>query len=129
MIKPRILIVDDEKETRETIADFLNKRFNCEADVKSNGSEAISALDEKEYHILFQDLHMPGIGGFDVIEHAKRKKTDMIVFVITKWDDPSYTKRIEELGAVYIPKPVALKVVQMLVEKALAEKGVFDYKR
>ncbi|MBF0569232.1 MAG: response regulator [Candidatus Omnitrophica bacterium] len=122
MIKPRILIVDDEKQVREGLADFLLKRLDCEAVICPNGEAAVEALSAGEFHVLIQDLHMPGISGFDVIDQAKKKYAGIIILVITKWDDPAYTRMIEAAGAIYVPKPLALKAVLRILESELQKR-------
>lgn len=129
MIKPRILIVDDEKEVRDTIGDFLESRMNCEVVVKSNGTEAIQALEKEEFHVLLQDLHMPGIDGYTVLRHAKKHKPGLIAVVITRLNNTSEIKMVEDLGATYLAKPFELKTVLMVVERKLEKAGGFDFKR
>ncbi len=129
MIKPRILIVDDETDIRQSFADFLFKRLDCSVDAISNGAEAIQALDREGYHVLLLDLHMPGVDGFTVLAHAKQKAPGIIALVVTRLDDPAKTKAVEDLGAIYVSKPVTLKALLLILERELEKKGGFQYKK
>jgi DNA-binding NtrC family response regulator len=129
MIKPRLLIVDDEEDIRTSFAEYFSARLNCDVEVRSNGAEAINDLDNQEYHVLLLDLHMPGVDGLTVLSHAKRIYPGIITLVVTRLDDPAKTKAVEDLGAVYVAKPVTLKALQFILERELDKKGCFQYKK
>ncbi|MBF0532902.1 MAG: response regulator [Candidatus Omnitrophica bacterium] len=124
MNHPVILIVDDEKETCQMLAEYIQTRLAGEVVIKSNGDAAIDFLNRSPVDVLFQDLHMPGLGGFAVIAKAQDRNKDLGIFVITNWEDPQFAKQIEACGGVYIPKPLSLKVVFMLLEKHLKTRGM-----
>ncbi|MBF0619128.1 MAG: response regulator [Candidatus Omnitrophica bacterium] len=121
-MRPRILIVDDEADIRETFADFIQKRLDCVIDLKANGVEAILALEAEEYHVLLLDLQMPGVDGFEVLARAMALRPGMIILVMSRLDDPVREKKIEDTGAVYITKPASLKAVLACIERKLAER-------
>jgi DNA-binding response OmpR family regulator len=129
MIRPRLLIVDDEEDIRTSFAEYFAARLNCDIDVRSSGAEAINDLDSREYHVLLLDLHMPGVDGLTVLSHAKRKYPGLITLVVTRLDDPAKTKAVEDLGAIYVSKPVTLKALQFILERELDKKGCFQYKK
>lgn len=122
MTKPKILIVDDDKSTREDLRDFLLPRIECEIQLREDGEAGIKALEAQEYHVLIQDLNMPGIDGFEVIKAAKERYEDISVFVITRWEDPSMTKKINDFGAMCFNKPIMLKGFLLRIKEALEEK-------
>lgn len=129
MIKPRILIVDDDREILDKLGDFLQLRMNSEVVTIDNGADALQSLDQGVFHVLLQDLHMPGIDGYAVLRHAKRIKPDIIAVVITRLDSPSEIKLVEDLGAVYLSKPFEMKTVQLILERKLKSMGEFDFQR
>ena len=116
---PQILIVDDESETRQTLNDFLINRIECEIIEASNGYEATEKLEKHQIDLILLDINMPGISGIDVIKKAKEISSDIAVIVITKIDSSALADQIEQLGALYIPKPLPLKIVQKEVESKL----------
>lgn len=119
MIKPRVLIVDDDAEIRGSLSTFLNMIMNCDIVVKSNGSDAIVVLDKEEFHIIIQDLQMPGIDGFTVLNHAIKRNPKIIKIVLTGLADPAVTRKVESMGAVYVSKPPELKVLELIIQREL----------
>jgi len=119
MIKPRVLIVDDDAAIRESLPTFLNMIMNCDVVVKSNGSDAIEVLDKEEFHIIIQDLQMPGIDGFTVLNHAIKCNAKIIKIVLTGLVDPAITRKVESMGAVYVSKPPELKALELIIQREL----------
>jgi len=116
---PKILIVDDEGETRQTLNEFLSNRIECEIIEAANGYEATETLEKNTIDLILLDINMPGISGIEVIKKAKEISSNIAVIVITKIDSSALADQIEQLGALYIPKPLPLKIVQKEVENKL----------
>jgi DNA-binding response OmpR family regulator len=81
--QPRILLVDDDEEIRETMKDILEMHqflVMAAADV----SEAIHLIDTETFDVLLSDLHMPGAGdGFTVISAMRHKNPNAITLLFT----------------------------------------------
>lgn len=60
----RILIVDDDRVTCEIVADLLQE-FGLVVEAASNGAEAFNLAQIKHYDLIFMDLHMPVMDGFE----------------------------------------------------------------
>jgi len=119
MSKPRILVVDDDVEMQEALPIFLKRILDCDVVVKGNGSEAIQALDETDFRMIIQDLQMPGIDGFTVLAHAIRRRPGIVKIVLTGVVDPAITKRVEEMGAIYVSKPPEPKALKLIIDREL----------
>jgi DNA-binding NtrC family response regulator len=119
MKKPRVLIVDDDVEIRASLPTFLKMIMDCDVVVKSNGSDAIAILDKEEFHIIVQDLQMPGIDGFTVLNYAIKRYPKIIKIVLTGLVDPAITRKVESMGAVYVSKPPELKVLELIIQREL----------
>ena len=128
MSLPKILIVDDEEETRKTLDDYLSVRMECEIFQASNGYEAIEKLKGNKIDLILLDMKMPGISGTEVIQKAMEISKNISIIVITKWDSAEISRQIQESGADYIPKPFSLKVVRTKVEEKLKMMGKFTAK-
>jgi CheY-like chemotaxis protein len=131
MKKPTILIVDDEKKFTDTFAQFLTERFNVNVLVRRSAMEGIEVLDHQQVDVLFQDMVMPGPGGEQVINHIKNLKrlNDMIVFIISKWNEDAQTLKFEKYDVKYIPKPISLITTQKVLIEEFETCGGFDYKK
>lgn len=115
----KILIVDDEKDIRASLTDFLSPRINCEIFQAENAYEAIEKIKNEPVDLILLDINMPGISGVDVIKKANEQSNEIAVIVLTKLDSSALAHQIEELGAMYIPKPFSLRIVYDEVKKKL----------
>ena len=81
-MKIRVLLVDDEKDFTETLANRLEAR-NLSAITASNGDEAISILKEKDVDVVILDMVMPGRTGIEVLREIKQIKPLVEVILLT----------------------------------------------
>lgn len=72
MVLPRLLITDDDRSLRQTLADALS---SCGLDIATagDGEEAIKLLDAEEVHLVIVDFHMPRLTGLDVIRYVRSR--------------------------------------------------------
>ncbi len=123
MNSPKILIVDDEQDTRQTLNHYLSSRMECEIVEASNGYEAIEQLKRIPFDLMLLDISMPGIRGTEVIRESRKLSAPTSIIVITKWDSSEIADEVKNLGADYIPKPLSLKIVRSKVEEQLRLKN------
>ena len=98
-----VLIVDDEAPAREIVAEYLaeHPQFRVVAQC-ANGYEAVKAVAEHRPELIFLDIQMPKLDGFEVLELLEAPKPK-VVFV-TAYDE--YAVRAFEVSAVdYLLKP------------------------
>ncbi|MGE0434069.1 MAG: sigma-54-dependent transcriptional regulator [Planctomycetota bacterium] len=101
----KILLAEDEKSIRITLADELEERGH-EVDTASDGSEAVRMVDSTLYDLVISDIRMPGVPGTELLRRVKEQCPDTEVIMIT--GVPSYELAIECIrnGAYdFIPKP------------------------
>jgi two-component system, LytTR family, response regulator len=103
-IQVRALLVDDEPLARDMIREMLSDDplvdIVCEC---VNGLEAVEAINTYAPDILFLDVQMPEMGGFEVLESLKTKRLPHVIFV-TAYDQ--YAVRAFEVHALdYLLKP------------------------
>lgn len=113
------IIVDDEQLAREELSYLLKSVGDVEVVAQgSNGVEAVQLIREHNPELVFLDVQMPGLDGFQVIKKLVDKKHPMpqIVFA-TAFDQ--YAVRAFEVNAVdYLLKPFDKKRVAQSVDKA-----------
>lgn len=112
----RAIIVDDERLARNELNRLLD-RFP-EIDVvgeASNGEAAIKKIEELTPDLVFLDIQMPGMTGFEVLEHLS--VVPNIIF-ITAYDE--YALKAFEVNALdYVLKPVELSRLEKAIKKVL----------
>lgn len=120
----RVIIVDDESLARLNLRSLIEKDSELEliAECK-NGYEAITAINEMLPDLVFLDIQMPEINGFQVLEKIDLTKTPAIIFV-TAYDQ--YAIRAFEVNALdYLLKPLEEARFEKAVRQA---KGILKNK-
>jgi two-component system, LytTR family, response regulator len=109
----RVIIVDDEDLARGLVREFLAPHADVEIVAEcANGFDAVKAISELDPDLVFLDIQMPKLNGFEVVELAGRK-TDYIF--VTAYDQ--YALKAFEVHAVdYLLKPYS----QQRFDEALA---------
>ena len=100
----RALVVDDEPLAREMIREMLADDSDVEIVAEcANGREAVEAINSLTPDLVFLDIQMPEVGGFEVLESFEREATPYVIFV-TAYDQ--YAVRAFEVHAFdYLLKP------------------------
>lgn len=115
---PRILIVDDEREITEILADLLSEDYEC---LKAGSAEqALDCLRNNEFELVISDITMPGMSGLEMIPHAKQLSPDTVVVMISGMQTVESAIGALRLGAFdYLMKPFDLRQVEAVVKRAL----------
>lgn len=112
----KILVVDDEELARQKIARYV-REIDETAAIKeaSNGLEAIAAVKDFDPDILFLDIQMPGLNGFEVLDHLVERR--FAVIFQTAFDEFAI-KAFEENACDYLLKPFARERFAKAFERA-----------
>ena len=122
--KPVILIVDDEKEARSVLSEFLNIRYNGTFKEAVDGEEAIAYLKSNTCDLIILDIRMPKKGGMDVIKEAKKINPNIDILIVSAWVSSDVAEEAVKLGATdYILKPIDLKVLNLKFANILDKRG------
>lgn len=105
MAKIRIVIVDDEPLARRGIRALLNGEKDVEVIAECrNGREAVAVIEEQAPDLVFLDVQMPELNGFDVVEAIGAERMPAVIFV-TAYD--KYALRAFDVHALdYLLKPL-----------------------
>jgi two-component system LytT family response regulator len=111
----RVVIVDDEELARDVLREYLGREKGVEVVAECrNGFEAVKAVNELKPDLLFLDIQMPKINGFEVLELLGR---DVPVVFVTAFDE--HAIRAFEVHAVdYLLKPIAPERIATALERA-----------
>jgi two-component system LytT family response regulator len=114
----KILIIDDEKPTRDFIRHILES-FKVNAQIFTDGvnvETGIKAIEEIQPDLVLLDIQMPDGNGFDVLSRAQYKKFEVIF--ITAFQEFAI-QAIKFSALDYILKPIDMEELQIAVNKAL----------
>lgn len=116
--KPVILIVEDEKNTREGLERTLNRKYQIiQAD---NGERALRLLAEKPVDILLTDLRMPGMDGLTLVRRAIAHESQPVCIVLTAYGSIESAVEAMKVGAYdFLTKPLNLDQLEIVIERAL----------
>jgi len=114
----KTLIVDDERLARETLRLLLKNHKQVEIIGEcENGSEAVKVLQKEALDLVFLDIQMPELNGFDVIQKVGPEKMPVVIFV-TAYDQ--YALQAFEARALdYLLKPFDDERFDQALERAI----------
>ena len=122
-MKPRILIIEDEKIMRVTLEHSL-KTGGYEVSSFEKGQDGINAFKEDEYSLVITDVRLPDINGLEITRKIKDIKEAVEVIIITAFGTIKDAVDAMKLGAFdYITKPFSLDEFSEVIERALDREG------
>ena len=114
----KLLVADDEQKICRLLESFFVER-GFDVLLAHDGKTALSCIRNERPHLVFLDLHMPGLNGLEVLREAKAVDQTIKVIIITAIEDEETMKKAKLLGATdYVIKPFSL---EYLKEEVLAK--------
>ncbi len=115
---PSVLIVDDEKHTREGLQQALAE--NYDVTIAASADEAFNLLDAQPFDVVLTDLRMPGKSGLKVIDKALALAQRPAVLMMTAYGNIDTAVEAMKRGAVdFLTKPVNIERLEVLIQRAL----------
>lgn len=115
----QILVVDDEKNIRETLCQAL-ETLPVEVKAASSGKEALEMLQEESFALILLDLKMPGIDGMEVLRQVRTFQPEIRIIIISAHGTVESAVEVMKLGAVdFIQKPFTPQEIRQLVQRVL----------
>ena len=120
--KPKILVIDDSKETVAGLQSFFSNRY--EVLTAENGLDGLKHFEEAKTDIdlVITDLVMPDISGVGVISIVKKKYPGVPVIAITGWGEHPEALATEADADLVMEKPFELAELDQHVSDILAKK-------
>jgi DNA-binding LytR/AlgR family response regulator len=115
----RTLIVDDEPVARRVLREELELLDDVSVVAEAeDGQSALASIKQLAPDLVFLDLQMPGLGGFDVIRKLQPGPAIPLIIIVTAFDE--HAIEAFEAGAIdYLLKPVAQDRLAQAVDRAL----------
>lgn len=118
--RSRILVVEDEENARDALAEFLSYRGYL-VETAANGLKALPKLGEFSPDLILTDLQMPGLDGFGLIHRVHEQDPERAIVVMSSLDRREFTStRLCAQTAGYVPKPIDLDELIRVIEQVIA---------
>lgn len=122
MASDKVLLVDDEVEFVETLAERMRAR-GLEVDYTHSGDSAIKKVAKKNYDAIVLDLAMPGMDGMETLRHLIEHHPDLQVILLTGQGTIATAVEATKLGAKdFMEKPTDIDKLIEKIRDARAER-------
>jgi len=114
-----ILFVDDDTDSLETYVKAVSLADH-QADIASSALEGWDLIKKRSYDLIFVDLNIPGMSGFELLEKMRRnKKTKKVpVVIISAMPEEALVDEVINAGAqLFLAKPIALVKLLSVIDK------------
>ncbi|MBQ9361138.1 MAG: response regulator [Lachnospiraceae bacterium] len=118
----RLLAADDEYWIREKLRSVIKwEKYDIDfMKPAENGEEVLERLSEEECDILITDINMPYVDGIELIKRVHEAYPDIVIFVVSGYDDFKYVKEALTTGATdYLLKQINKIDIVAVISKAL----------
>ena len=118
-MKPKVLVIDDEKNTRDGLREALADDYDVL--LAEDGIKGLALLDANpDVCIALTDLRMPGMDGMDFIRTVTARKNAPLIIMLTAYGSVQTAVEALKVGAYdYLSKPVDLDNLEMMLERGM----------
>ena len=127
-LRGHVLVVDDNKMNRVLLSRYL-KRLGHQTMMARDGEEALQLLSKHSFDLVFLDVMMPGLDGYETLRRIKTdtRWREIPVIMISALDDLNSIVRCIEIGAEdYLPKPFEPVLLRARIDASLEKKRLRD---
>jgi two-component system, NtrC family, response regulator HydG len=111
----RVLIVDDEKNLRTTLADILQEE-GYDVSTAATGEEAVEMCAKEVYEVILLDVRMPGMGGEEAFRMIRRHHEAVRVIMMSAYGVEELKRAALDEGALaFLSKPLNIQSVVTLI--------------
>jgi DNA-binding NtrC family response regulator len=122
--KVKILVVDDEQGLCAGIQEAL-RREGYVVDASTDSGAASKLARERLYNLVISDIKMPGLSGLELLNQVRAQNRDTLFILMTAYGTVENAVEAMKQGAYdYLPKPLDMKRLRALVQKALEFQAV-----
>lgn len=116
--KPHLLLVDDERNTREVLEKFL--RLEYKVTLAEDGQIGLNLLKRNNYDVVLTDMQMPGAGGMDILNAIMSKEKPFPCVVFTAYGSVEVAVNAMKHGAFdFVTKPVNFDQLEIVLRRAV----------
>lgn len=123
MIREKVLIVDDDKWVRETIAEFIDL-LGYQPIVAADGAKGLACLETEQVSLVIADIKMPAMDGIEMMKRIKEKYPDLHVILISGYQPDTSCEDLMNSGASdYITKPFNIDMIERKVRNLIERRA------
>ncbi|HRT94602.1 MAG TPA: sigma-54 dependent transcriptional regulator [Planctomycetota bacterium] len=129
MAEGSVLVVDDDFLIRESVSELLRLE-GYDVQTAHSGHDALRSLASHTFDIIFTDINMPEISGFDLLREVNLKYPETRVVLITGFGEVQTAVQAIKQGAYdYVQKPVADDDIKMIARRVMEQKRLTEENR
>jgi len=113
-----VLICDDSSMARKQMARALPQDWDVDISFAENGVQGVNGVKSGKGEVLFLDLNMPEMDGYQVLEAIRAQDLPTMVIVVSGDIQPEAYQRVMQLGALaFIQKPVSSEQIEEILNR------------
>jgi len=121
-----LLVVDDEKNTREALSKILSED-GYEVLTAADGYQAMDLVSNESPDLILADLKMPGMDGIELLSRARLKGFDVPFVMMTAYGTVETAVEAMKKGAEdYLTKPVNIEELELQIKRILAHRRLME---
>ncbi|PIW59704.1 response regulator [Shewanella sp. CG12_big_fil_rev_8_21_14_0_65_47_15] len=126
-----VLICDDSAMARKQMARTLPKEWDVDITFAANGAEGLDAIRAGKGEVVFLDLNMPVMDGYEVLQAVQQNDLPALIIVVSGDIQIKAHERVKALGALdFIQKPVSADAISNILQEygilTLTQKDIAD---
>lgn len=126
----RILLVDDNDDSRFAVAETIRKLTSCVVDQSKEGEAALTQIAANEYDLVLLDVQMPGMDGFEICrrlrEEPRTRRVPVLFLTASQYQVESRLRGLELGADDFIVQPVSNQELVARIKAALRVKALSD---
>ena len=119
----KILLVEDDKHIRETVATYL-KNSGYQVDTSADGNDALENIYDNLYQLAILDIMLPGVNGNELLKELRKLHNTPVLMMTALDDDENEIRAFSNEADDYVKKPFTIEVLLKRVEALLRRSGV-----
>lgn len=115
--KINVLVVEDHYINQELMCDLL-KYLKCSVEIACNGKEAVQRVEESHFDLIFMDLQMPEMDGFEASRRIRKFHKEIPIVALTANHLNGDLQRCYDAGmSDYLTKPFEIQDIESVIQK------------
>lgn len=115
----RVLIVDDDEEFAQLVAEFLEAEASFDVTIRHDGPSGVRAALDENHDVILLDVGLPRMNGFDALRAIRKEVTTPVLMLTARGDDIDRILGLETGADDYVPKPCNLRELAARIRAVL----------